>query len=558
MSKTTALLNVLLVSGGGFQGLAVLKGLLQATNIRVVVADCHEENVGGYFAHRCRVVPLVSEPDAFLKALLEICEAERIQIIFPSTEFELALLAEHEPTFAARGIHVAVSSPKLLKLVSDKKLLYAFLRRENLPVPEVVDITSSSLSFPVLGKPRKGWGSKGQIILHSAEECARYSLPELQESHVWQPLLSDFTEYSIDFAINLAGTVSGFCIRERVRVSGGFAVISRYGDNGQVREIAERFARIMVRHGGRGIFNLQVIRVGNRCFISDVNPRIGTSAVFGQGVGINLPVFVCASVAKLEDHPWRAVRKPVTVVRYLEELFVPSEDLAGIRGVVFDLDDTLMSQKRWVLDKLRGLYPEFKSRLPGQEVFLAYAMLILEEGNRSKLIDALCEHFGLGTGLARELIMAYRRVCPSAGRVYADVRPLLAELRWRGYRLAVLTNNPPESQRQKIATCGFQDCFDTIVYAVELKAEKPNEAGFREVASRLKLVPNELVMVGDHLYGDIGGALNAGYRHGFLILRPGGFFNFDVGIHKELFESDLSFTIMTSLRDLLRHLKEIR
>ena len=41
MSDPAPLLNVLLVSGGGFQGLAVLKGLLATGSIRVVLADCH-------------------------------------------------------------------------------------------------------------------------------------------------------------------------------------------------------------------------------------------------------------------------------------------------------------------------------------------------------------------------------------------------------------------------------------------------------------------------------------------------------------------------------------
>ena len=246
------------------------------------------------------------------------------------------------------------------------------------------------------------------------------------------------------------------------------------------------------------------------------------------------------------------------MVRYLEELFVGEENFADVRGLVCDLDDTLLHQKRWMLDKLRGLHPEFQSRLPELETFLNRAMLIVEEGNRARLLDALCEHFALDAALGRQLIAAYRMVVPQSAAVYPDVRPALAELRRRGYRLAVLTNNPPASQRQKITLSGLEDCFDEIIYAQEMNAEKPARAGFLEAAARLRLAPDELVMAGDHLYGDIAGALDAGYRHGFLVVRRGGFFNFDVDIFEELTGLGRRFTVITSLRDTLRHLKESR
>jgi carbamoylphosphate synthase large subunit len=227
MGGKATLTNVLVVSGGGFQGLSVLKGLLQDGTIRVVLADCYEENIGRYFAHRSYVVPPIAESDRFVDSLLAICEAEDIQIVFPATELELGILAGKAKTFWDRNVSVAVSSAEFLKRVCDKKELYEFLRQEQLPSPPSIEIASGSVNFPVLGKPRSGWGGKGQLVLRSKEELERHSLRGLQDGYVWQPFLRDFVEYSIDFAINLAGEISEFCIRESVRVSGGFAVIAR-------------------------------------------------------------------------------------------------------------------------------------------------------------------------------------------------------------------------------------------------------------------------------------------------------------------------------------------
>jgi hypothetical protein len=416
MSKKRSLINVLLVSGGGFQGLAVLKGLLQAPHIRTVLADCYDENIGRYFAHHAHVVPPLSQRDRFLDKLFQICKAEAIDIILPSTEMELPILAANAGKFARRGAHVAVSSVEFLRRVCDKKELQSFLVEEDLPAPEVIDIAATRLKYPVLGKPRRGWGGKGQIILRSAQDRRRHSPASLRQEYIWQPFYAEFVEYSADFAINLAGAISEMSVRERVRVSGGFAVISKSLDTEAVRVLAYRFAQASVRHGGRGLFNLQIMTAGGRSFISDVNPRMGTSATFGYGMGMNLPVFACSDTVaekneprtKVVDQGARVTQQPVTMVRYLEELFVRDEQLAGIRGIVFDLDDTLISQKRWIMAKLRDMHAIHRQTLPDSKTFLLRAVEILEEGNRSKLIDALCADFGLGADKARELIATYR------------------------------------------------------------------------------------------------------------------------------------------------------
>ena len=553
MSDSQEILNVLLVSGGGFQGLALIKGLLQAERVRVVVADCFAENVTRYFAHRSLVVPPLAQEEAFVSALRKICRDEDIGVIFPCTEHELDCLARHAAEFDAVGARVAVSRQDLLGRLCNKEDLYALLKEEGLPGPALVDIASDSVAWPLLGKPRKGWGGRGHVVLHTREALLTRPMVEWKKDYLWQAFLTGFVEYSVDFAIDFAGAVSELCLRERLRVSGGFAVVNRYEEEAQVRDLAGRFASAAVRRGGKGIFNLQILRADGRYFISDVNPRIGTSAAGDHAVGVNLPLFVCGTASGRQRVSPRASR-PVTMVRYLEELLVVEELLMEVRGLVFDLDDTLMNQKHWIVGKLRGLHAQFKSRLPPESEFLASGLMIVEEGNRARLIDAMAEKFGWSGNLKSELIGAYRQITPAA-RVYVDVWPALAELRRRGYRLAILTNNPPESQRQKLQACGMQDTFAAVVYAAELEAEKPAVRGFTEVAARLGVPPRELVMIGDHLYRDVAGALKAGYRHAFLMVREGGFFNFDVEIGQELAGIEQRFTRISQLRDLLRYLR---
>ena len=550
-------MNVLVVSGGSFQGLAILKGLLASPRVRIVLADCFRETIGSYFAHRSYVVPEVANESQFINSLLRICVDEAIDLIIPSTDIELACLARHETRFSQLDVHLAVSNSSFLAITRNKRTLYTFLMTNGLPVlPTVVNLNRNSV-FPIIGKPLYGWGGKGMIILRSKEELATYNLLVLEEGYTWQPYLVSAREYSVDFALGLDTRVSTICARERIRTVSGMAVISRSASDADVLEVATKFARCACANGGRGIFNIQMLRQGKELFVTDVNPRIGTSAVSAYALGINLPLFLCSSIRRDVSACACEVtqKRSVTTVRYLEELTI-EESRLNADGIVLDLDDTLISQKHWILAKLQAVLRLYSNVLPSGRTFLGRAMQLVEEGTRAHLFDALCDEFQVSAEMKAELIDAYRSARPEKAHVFTDVCPVLEELRGRGVKLAIVTDNPVVSQRQKIAVSGLGEYVDVVVYSREVGGEKPQKRIFAEVATQLGIPPEKLVMVGDNLYRDIAGALEAGYLHTFLVRRAGVFLNSNAEVFREVFPEYIHCTQITGLFPLLRFIGE--
>jgi FMN phosphatase YigB (HAD superfamily)/predicted ATP-grasp superfamily ATP-dependent carboligase len=550
----------LIVSGGSFPGLTLIKGLRQSGAVRLLLADCYEQTVSRYFVDRSFVVAKIADTAQFVDDLLSICREEKVDLLIPATDLELLPLAQNVPRFQAVGAAVAISDLDLLETLLDKRRLHRFLAQAGLPVLPDLDIHTDRLEFPLLGKPRVGGGSKGIIVAHSREALAKWPLAELAGNFVWQPFLTDFKEYSIDFAIDFNGAASSFVVRERLRTAVGFAVVVASVEQTAIVSVMEELISLIRRCGGRGIFNVQFLHDPAYLVISDVNPRVGTSAVFAQGFGINLPIFICRSLgaanitpaAKLAPHA-----RPLTMVRYLEEIWIQNEALSNVKGIVCDLDDTLINHKAWILAKLEMLFPQFALQLPARQEFLTAAVQTIEEGNRSTVFDVLRAKFGLSADLTRQLIHTYRECLPDRCLIYKDVEPTLAELKRLAYRLALITDNPPQSQRQKLAVCALEHWFEQIVYTRELGAEKPARAGFAAVANGLGLAPNQLVMVGDNLYRDIEGALNAGYQHGFLVTRPGSFFSFDLDVFRSVRGQDNHVTTLKGLGGLLWYLQKI-
>jgi FMN phosphatase YigB (HAD superfamily)/carbamoylphosphate synthase large subunit len=550
-------LNVLVVSGGSFQGLTLIKGLRYSYSIRIIMCDSSIENISKYFVDSFHVVPEVNKKEKFIDSLLNICVKENIKLIFPSTDIELLPLSESLKLFKKKNIHIAVSDPDFLKLARNKHILYGLLIKEGFPTLPVLDIAELNLKFPIIGKPLYSWGSRGIILLNSRDEMSKYNMIELKTNYVWQPCLKEFEEYSIDCAINFNGKISDFVIRKRLKTLGGFAVISEYVHDPEIEESIDKLLNCISSKGARGIFNIQILKKGSNYFFSDVNPRIGTSAVFSYKLGINFPLFLCSYINN-EVYPRSQNNfksKKIKMVRYLEELWIQKENSDNIKGIVFDLDDTLINQKQWIMDKLEILWSQFRKTLPKKIEFLLTAAQIIEEGNRSKVFDNLASEFKLSYSFKEKLINIYRDIKPKKCPLFPDVLPTIRELKKMNLKLALLTDNPPKSQKQKIRICNLEELFDVIVYSRELSQEKPNKALFKEVSNLLKIPEKSLIMVGDNLYKDILGSLKSNYKSAYWIVREGTFFNFEQRIFDKLIINKYNINKINDLRHLLWSLK---
>jgi FMN phosphatase YigB (HAD superfamily) len=525
------MLAVAITSGGGFQGGAFLRSLVGQPGVKAVLLDCYADNVNRYWADSFHVVPLVRDEKPFIAALARIVRSEGVRVIFPSSDYELDVLARNRDHLAKAGALVAASPPDLLRVLRDKRALYGELRDLGFPALPMTDLSDDDLRFPLLGKPLLGWGGRGMRVLRSAEELVASDRASLMRDFVWLPFFENFSEYSADFAIDFEGRISPIVLRERIRVSGGFAVIADSHENPAISASLAGFAQFLAERGGRGVFNVQVIEPeAGDFFYSDVNPRIGTSSVFGLGAGINLPLFICRSIEMAVGRDAPAVSRPLRMLRRLEERYMNRLDRGEVAGVVFDLDDTLIDHKRWIVAKSEATWTELSDHLPDRHTFMQAIVHFVEEGPRNLLLDAVVDALNLPAELREPLIETYRKAVPGSLHTYSDVAACFEALKAVGMRLALLTDNPEPGQRQKLSLFPYTTMFDAIVFSRAHGAEKPGRPAFARVAHELCLDPLRLMMVGDNLYRDAAGALRCGYGWAAWLKRPSSFFAFDFNL----------------------------
>ena len=181
------------------------------------------------------------------------------------------------------------------------------------------------------------------------------------------------------------------------------------------------------------------------------------------------------------------------------------------RAIVFDLDDTLYPQERFMLSGFLTVSRLVETRFG---VPRATVMRILKSARRShpgREFQALCRRCALSETIVPELITAVRthrpwiRLPALSAIVLRALRPL--------WRIGVLTNGMPSVQRRKVDALELMRLVDVVLYAEEhVPGGKPSPATFHAVRERLEVSAQRTVFVGDDPVADIFGANRAGFR----------------------------------------------
>lgn len=100
-----------------------------------------------------------------------------------------------------------------------------------------------------------------------------------------------------------------------------------------------------------------------------------------------------------------------------------------------------------------------------------------------------------------------------------DVLPNLQRLHQAGFRMAALTNSPPDAATQQLTNAGIAPLLDEIMTVEAVGKFKPAHEVYEMAAATLGITTNEMRMVAAHDW-DIAGAMAAGCAGAYL-LRPG-------------------------------------
>jgi len=200
-----------------------------------------------------------------------------------------------------------------------------------------------------------------------------------------------------------------------------------------------------------------------------------------------------------------------------------------LRGILFDLDDTLFDHDRATESALTLLHksePAFHGWAQDElirrhsveleamhlEVLAGRLSIDIARAERFRRLYEVAAGGPPPSGRAAELARGYRAAYEEAWQPVPGAPALLKALRAAGFAIAIVTNNIVLEQQLKLRHCALDSLIDLLITSEEIGAAKPDVRIFEAALARLAMNADETVMIGDAWHTDIAGALAAGIR----------------------------------------------
>lgn len=420
----------------------------------------------------------------YIPQLLKICAEEKIDALIPTIDTDLLVLSQNKNEFLQIGTRVVVSNEKEIRICRDKRLTANFFLECGLNTPMPEDkVANYNGGYPCFIKPLNGSSSINAYKVNSYEELIEKT--HFVKNYIIQPYIEG-REYTIDAFCSFDGSPLLVTPRERISIRSGEVLKTKiYQDSKMISE------SIAVLDGLKpcGPVTIQLIRdkrTGDDFFI-EINPRFGGGSPLSIKAGADSPKMLFRLLqGKALQYQSKIANDNTEYSRYDQSICVDST-AKEIKAVIFDLDDTLYSEKEYVMSGFNAvecLYPTIKAKVLwtkfqlGEPAFDCYK-------NKKELIDA------------------YRSHLPSI-HLYPDIEYLLKTLRKNNIKTGIITDGRPLGQRNKIKMLGLGDLVDYIIVTDEIGIEfrKPSDISFRMMQQKFHIPFEQMAYVFDNIHKD--------------------------------------------------------
>ncbi|MCK6485491.1 MAG: HAD family hydrolase [Phycisphaerae bacterium] len=185
-----------------------------------------------------------------------------------------------------------------------------------------------------------------------------------------------------------------------------------------------------------------------------------------------------------------------------------------IRGIAFDLDDTLAPEACFVEGGFRAVAVAFENEFGPPRETQAILRKLFNAGDRRRVFNALLAQLGRpdDPDLVARMVDVYRAHCPIV-ELYQDAARAVAALHGH-YALAVISDGFLTSQQNKAAALELERWFDPIVLTDAWGRDywKPHPRAFEELAARWSISAAELAYVADNPEKDFVAPKQLGWR----------------------------------------------
>jgi glutathione synthase/RimK-type ligase-like ATP-grasp enzyme len=247
--------------------------------------------------------------EAYVKAMLGICAAEGVDVIYPSWDPDVYVLSKNRQRFADRGVLIPVPEFEVAIRALDKYRTIEAAQAAGFPCPrtylyenaEEARGIAAREGFPLVVKPRFTSGGRGLAIVHDIGSLLERLAAE-PAGHV-KPIIQEYIpgghKESLQFVFDRAGNPAFLFHKKRLRtfrVTARFCTVSRSAELPPWHRQVSALMRSLGWWGAGGIEVLIDPRDGGHRLM-EVNARYPRQLWNRTEIGINEPL-MCLDIAR--------------------------------------------------------------------------------------------------------------------------------------------------------------------------------------------------------------------------------------------------------------------
>lgn len=362
--------TVLVTSAGGIVGQGIMKSLRLASSsslapisYRILAVDASPLAAGLYRSDIGHIVPKATDP-GYIDSIIKYLRDYEVEALFVGSDEELVAIATAKKRIEMESpSKVLVTELDVIRIARDKWETYKVLKANNLScaescLPEDKDEFAEKFGFPLVVKPREGFGSVNFFVVKSNDEI-EYALTRIQD-YGWKPMIQEYLpglddEFTSGVTVDKNGTYTMSSIAIRKYLKGGQTYKAFIDDYPMVRLSAENVAEKL---GVTGAVNIQAKYVPNeealsssqnatvseprnpneilhngRMKIFEINPRFSATCPLRSYAGINEPDIVFRNVVFDEKVDKISICRKLVCMRYWNEVYVDLEAYQNLKCV---------------------------------------------------------------------------------------------------------------------------------------------------------------------------------------------------------------------------------
>ena len=452
--------------------------------------------------------------EKYIPQLLDICKNDHIDVLIPTIDTDLLVLSQNERLFASEGVRVLISKSDKITICRDKNHTSVFFESCGLKAPRTYDdYNAYDGGYPCFIKPKDGSSSIDAFKVNTAEDLVVYS--QKVENYIIQPFV-DGTEYTVDIFCDFDGNPIYITPRERVAVRAGEVLKTKISND---PVMIEECMSIIDKFKPCGPMTVQLIKdrnTGENYYI-EINPRYGGGAPLSMKAGArSAQALIRLVMGEKVEYQKNCCNDQSVYCRFDQSVCIDrGRDTEEIKGVIFDLDDTLYSEKSYIRSGYKKI-AEYLTIPQAEEKLWEYYL------KGKPAIDSYLEEISQ-LEKKEQCLEVYRNQSPDI-RLYDGVENLLRSLKDKNIRIGIITDGRIQGQKNKIEALGIEKLVDDIIITDELggvQFRKPNDISFRILQCRWGIPFEQMAYVGDNPEKDFQAPTQLGMKSIYFINEDG-------------------------------------